>query len=274
MKPCGPENESCCLSPVVWGGTYNRGNQAAYPATVSTFRLDRFEVTVGRFRAFVNGFPQNVPKKGAGAHPLILNSGWLSSWSSKLPHDKAALEAMLNSSSGVWTDAPDNQENLPIDWINWYTAFAFCAWDGGRLPTEAEWNYAAAGGGEQRVYPWSNPPSSQTINETYASYGYGLKPVGSTSPNGDGRWRQADLAGNTWEWVLDLYDFSYDKECPDCAKLLPGATTTTDRVLRGGRWYASAEELLTSVRGHEPPGPDVDDWPYGQTMGIRCARQP
>src|SRR6185503_5212427 len=97
--------------------------------------------------------------------------------------------------------------------VSWFEAFAFCAWDGGRLPTETEWNYAAAGGNEQRVYPWG-----ANIDLTKASYdcagdgsGTGtpncmfsdMLPVGSRSPQGDGKWGQADLAGNVWEWTLD-----------------------------------------------------------------------
>ena len=66
--------------------------------------------------------------------------------------------------------APGANESLPINCITWYEAFAFCAWDGGFLPTEAEWNYAAAGGSEQRAYPWSNPPTSTTIDCSHANY--------------------------------------------------------------------------------------------------------
>jgi formylglycine-generating enzyme required for sulfatase activity len=239
---------------------------------VSNFRLDRFEVTVGRFRAFVNGFPGNRPTEGAGAHPLIPNSGWsLLEWEGKLPMNKTELRAKLNSDvNATWTDAPGTHENLPINDINWYEAFAFCVWDGGRLPTEAEWNYAAAGGAEQRVFPWSNPPSSQTINNEYAVYfGQMPGPVGSTSPRGDGKWRQADLAGSLAEWALDWYEFSYDSSCSDCANLsLPVEPL---RVQRGGSWYNNEQDLLTSTRNYNNPNND-DGW--RPMSGIRCARQP
>src|SRR6185312_9797256 len=94
--------------------------------------------------------------------------------------------------------------------ITWYEAYAFCIWDGGFLPSEAEWNYAAAGGSEQRAYPWT---TTSTIDCSYANYAGadgggqcqagGLDDVGSQSPQGDGKYGQSDLAGNAWEWTLD-----------------------------------------------------------------------
>src|SRR5262249_51625026 len=138
-----------------------------------------------------------------------------------------------------WTDAPGANEALPINCITWFEAFAFCAWDGGYLATEAEWNYAAAAGSEQRAYPWSRPPSDLTINCSYANYNNGTTacvnpPAGGANrvgsePYGDGKWGQADLGGNVYEWILDGYadPFSIDP-CDDCAEL----TATSDRGFR------------------------------------------
>jgi formylglycine-generating enzyme required for sulfatase activity len=253
-----------------------------YPATVSRFLLDRFEVTVGRFRKFVAAYPGSKPGTGAGAHPLIARSGWDAAWDSSLPADAAALKTAVkcNSTYQTWTDAAAANEHLPMNCLSWYVAFAFCAWDGGRLPTEAEWNYAAAGGGGadgQREYPWSKPPSSTTIDSTYAVHdcmGDGVMPqscalsdiqaVGSRSP-GDGRWGQADLAGNMWEWVLDWYKDPYaSQECNDCANL----ASTSSRVFRGGSFGDGASYLLSSARVYVGPSSSSD------SVGARCARTP
>lgn len=276
---CGPKaDESCCAMGAVPGGTYNRSNDAAAPATVSDFQLDRFEITVGRFRKFVEAYPGNIPMPGAGAHPLIPQSGWDAAWNAKLPTDQAALKAAVkcNSTYQTWTDATGANENLPMNCLSWYESFAFCAWDGGRLPTEAEWNYAAAGGAEQRVYPWSNPASSMTIDGTYAVYncqGDG-SPVGncsfqdiltggSRSPKGDGLWGHADLGGSMWEWNLDGFD-SYIAKCSNCANTL----SISCRVIRGGYWNNNASGLLSSLRNCDAP----DDLNFN--VGARCARTP
>ncbi|MCA9623624.1 MAG: SUMF1/EgtB/PvdO family nonheme iron enzyme, partial [Myxococcales bacterium] len=150
-------DESCCKSPLVVGGSFDRSNNPLFPATVSDFRLDRFEVTVGRFRRFVNAYPSSAPAPGDGAHPAIPGSGWDASDDAKLPGDATALMAALDCGSyTTYTDQVGGQEHLPINCLTWELAFAFCAWDGGRLPTEAEWNYAAAAGAEQRLYPWGS----------------------------------------------------------------------------------------------------------------------
>ncbi|HEY5951509.1 MAG TPA: SUMF1/EgtB/PvdO family nonheme iron enzyme, partial [Kofleriaceae bacterium] len=237
---CGPAgNANCCESSVVPGNavgatlagglfyrTYDMGSDnrftfnATTAATVSDFRLDTYEITVGRFRAFVDagkGTQGSPPAAGAGAHSKIAGSGWDVSWNGSLAADSTALKTALkcDATRQSWTDTAGANEALPINCINWYDAMAFCSWDGGFLPTEAEWNYAASGGAEQRAYPWSNPATSLTIDCSYANFHPstycvndptgGTNRVGSESPKGDGKWGHSDLAGNVWEWTLDAF---------------------------------------------------------------------
>ncbi|WP_437630663.1 formylglycine-generating enzyme family protein [Sorangium sp. So ce854] len=281
---CGPgSDEGCCATAMVPGGSFQRSNDAASPATVSGFLLDRFEVTVGRFRSFVEAYPGSQPAADAGAHPGIPGSGWDPAWGGALPTDAAALRAAVrctpdNPDMPTWTDEPGAHEHLPMNCVSWYVAFAFCAWDGGRLPTEAEWNHAAAGGSEQRQYPWSRPPESTEIDASYASYDCGesaapgctfqsdfsdIVPVGSRSPKGDGRWAQADLGGSMREWTLDGFG-AYPNPCVDCANL----RDTAERVVRGGSAFGKPNHLLSSERVSVSPSTIY------YSLGFRCARTP
>ena len=270
---CGGSSD-CCASNVVIGGTFNRSSDGLYPATVSTFKLDVYEVTVGRFRAFVNagkGTQASPPAQGDGAFSKIASSGWDSAFNASLAATTDALKAKLkcNPAYPAWSDAPSGNETLPINCVSWFEAFAFCAWDGGRLPTEAEWNYAAAGGSEQRDYPWG-----ASIDHTKASYdcsGRGpgtcafsdMKPVGSFSPQGDGKWGQADLAGNVWEYTLDYAAVPYRlTACSDCADLQPAP----NRTFRGGGFANESFYEITSARIDRSP--EIADY----DVGIRCAR--
>jgi formylglycine-generating enzyme required for sulfatase activity len=192
-----------------------------------------------------------------------------------LPADQATLRAALHCDTGdsTWTDAPGLGENKPMNCMTWYEAFAFCVWDGGRVPTEAEWNYAAAGGSEQRPYPWG-----MSIDPSHAVYdctGDGsaaqdcqssdILDVGSRSPRGDGKWGHADLAGSMWEWTLDADTTgAYPDPCVDCADV----TTTSLRVYRGGGWFSPADNVLVSRRSSIDPSTRVN------RIGVRCARGP
>jgi formylglycine-generating enzyme required for sulfatase activity len=285
---CGPGgDEDCCSSPLVTGGTYYRSYDAvyftddSYPATVSDFRLDRFEVTVGRFRAFVEagkGTQADPPAAGDGEHPFNPGSGWDAAWNTSLAANTGALSSALLCSSTyqTWTPTAGANEHLPITCVMWYEAMAFCAWDGGWLPTEAEWNYAAAGGDEQRHYPWSSPATDTTIDGTYAVYdcmGDGsasedcsfndILSVGSRSPKGDGLWAQADLGGNMWEWNLDWWA-TYVNPCNDCANL----ASASYRVFRGGSWFIDPYNLRAAGRLRGKPTVRVC------YLGFRCARTP
>ena len=293
-RACGPYgNDDCCNSPPVAGGTYYRsydrasdgtwGNKS-FAAMVSNFRLDKYEVTVARFRAFVTagrGTQERPPGAGDGAHAKIAGSGWDPSWNTSLLVDKTALilKVKCDATFQTWTDSPGLNEARPMNCITWYEAMAFCAWDGGYLPTEAEWNYVASGGGDtqgQRAYPWSNPPEALTpFDNMHASYFDGSDCVGDgasgcavtdllragSKPMGDGRWGQSDLAGNVWEWNLDWYG-AYVTPCNDCA-LVSGSAS---RVLRGGSLTNDAPYLRAAYRRDNTPARRLGD------IGVRCAR--
>jgi formylglycine-generating enzyme required for sulfatase activity len=261
---------------VATDGTYPN---MSYPATVSDFRLDTYEVTVGRFRAFVNagmGTTNTAPAAGAGAHAAIPGSGWDSSWNSNLSADTTTLKANVKCDAfQTWTDTAGANESLPMNCITWYEAMAFCLWDGGYLPTEAEWNYTAAGGSEQRAYPWSSPASSTTIDCSYANYFIdnpagtfcvnGTNRVGNESTKGDGKWGQSDLGGNVWEWMLDWSASPYPTTtCKDCANLAPA----TARVIRGGAFNSFVNVVRAGFRNSDSPTSRFFN------DGVRCARTP
>jgi formylglycine-generating enzyme required for sulfatase activity len=269
--------ESCCESLYVPGGKFNRGGSPPYPATVAGYYLDKFEVTVARFRQFLTSYvawQNSPPEQDAGKHPLIPGTGWNPAWftEANFPTDVQVLlgkDYLICSSQGdsTWTDRVGSAENetRPINCLNWYEAFAFCLWDGARLPTEAEWQSAASGGDKGFLYPWLwNGNSKDLPIDMLALYGgKSPEPVGSL-PNGNALWGQSHMAGNASEWVLDSYeDYSRSPECDNCATLTEGLP----RVVRGGSAASLlSSDLATTARGFSAP--ETHSW----ANGLRCAR--
>ena len=137
----------------------------------------------------------------------------------------------------------------PIVHVDWHDAVAFCDWAGGRLPTEAEWEYAGRGGQIGRIYWWGNEFSDQWANVGSGGAGgvggddqwLNTAPVASFPPNGFGLY---DMSGNVWEWVADWYADYPDGPAVDPAVTDGGAL----RVARGGSWFNPPAVQRLSVR--------------------------
>ncbi|MGE0397261.1 MAG: formylglycine-generating enzyme family protein [Kofleriaceae bacterium] len=259
-----PENcaDAACRRLVVDQATFLRDDNAWYPATTSRFELDRYEVTVARFREFVAagfGTRATAPAGGAGAHPAIAGSGWQTSWAALLATSTSDLVDRLESApSATYSPSPSSDDELPIVGVTWYEAFAFCVWDGARLPTVAEHEAAAFGGDEQRLYPWGADYDASNV-----AIG-ALDRIARHSPAGDARWGHADLVGNADEWALDFFG-ALPQPCIDCANLTPQSTPT--RVLLGGSFLSNTSDFAQTALLHGAgPGQRTG------TVGFRCAR--
>jgi len=277
---------------------------------VSTFRLDKYEVTVGRFRQFANAvLPPDggagwLPAAGTGKH-THLNGGqglvdvgappdagtvYETGWDATDNSDIAPTNENLASCVpyyGTWTTTAQSNENLPINCVTWYEAYAFCIWDGGFLPSDDEWEYAAAGGAAQLEYPWGmmapGTANQYAIYDCYYPSGTtncvgvsNIAPVG-TATLGAGLWGQLDMDGDVDEWNLDWYE-PYVDPCVDCAFLTP--VISEDRVMRGGDF----SQYTYTAANTPPPFPPSPLLPPDRSnaspsvrngyIGFRCARTP
>jgi formylglycine-generating enzyme required for sulfatase activity len=185
---------------------------------------------------------------------------------------------------------PVGKAKHPINCIDWDQAREACESRGGRLPTEAEWEFAARGP-DGRVYPWGDEaPSALLLNacgkecvawqkkhhdpDNAPALMYdeddgfpNTAPVGSF-PKGKSRYGLQDVVGNVWEWVADFYA-DYDKAATSTVTDPKGPATGTDRVIRGGAWNgAQPSWVRPSFRFHVAPSARS----YG--FGFRCAKSP
>jgi formylglycine-generating enzyme required for sulfatase activity len=187
--------------------------------------IDKYEVTNDAYQAFVND---------SGYYKLEYWSAEGKKWLSTKP---AGL-LPINTGKEV--------ANLPRVLITWYEAQAYANWRGGRLPLEAEWEFAARGP-KSNIYPWGNTFDSKKVNVIGSS---GLTPVGN-SPDGASWIGALDMAGNAMEWVNDWLDTGYYKNCPHDNP--PGPATGTIKIEKGGWWGSNFGVARSAYRHFEDP---------------------
>ncbi len=273
---CGSSSEGCCRNTLVPGGTFLRHN--GFDATISSFRLDRYEVTVKRYQAFKYAWVTQGwrPAAGAGKHRHLagggLNgaeAGWDTAWvtDSLMAITSSDFDSFLAcGSKAAWGGAGD----LAMNCVSWWEAFAFCIWDGGFLPSAAEWNYAAAAGSEQRTFPWGSYNCGSSCANSCINGGAGACPsagvqaVGYTTSS-PGKWTQWDLAGNVAELSADRppsATYSPPTPCDNCADM----RSQTNRVAHGGSWDDYYQHVTASF--------DTFVTARSDKVGFRCARLP
>ncbi len=256
-------------SPKIKDPAHQIGEQDERPAhrvTLSPFYLDATEVTNAEFARFVEatGYQTDAEKKGFA---WVFKEGFKdweavegADWRHPLGPDSTITDKM----------------NHPVVNVSWNDAAAYAKWAGKRLPTEAEWEYAARGGREGTIYPWGQElkpsgrllanfwqgiwPDHNLLEDNY----YYTAPVGSFAPNDFGLY---DMIGNVWEWTADWYEADYYKHSP--TQDPQGPATGQMRVARGGSWFCSANycgAYRVAFRGQSPPDSSFNN------VGFRCAR--
>lgn len=158
-------------------------------------------------------------------------------------------------------------DNHPMNCVSWEQAGEFCAWAGGRLPAEAEWEYAARSNGQKIDHPWGNEPAScerAVIAEDGDGCGTGNTFPVCSKPQGSTTTELCDMGGNLWEWVEDVWHENYTGAPEDGSPWLE--PKHEDRAIRGGGLFSPGNDTKVTTREHEKSSSQLAD------VGFRCVR--
>ena len=255
------------------------GEGPVHPVRLEPFYLEACCVTNEQFNEFVNAtryqtdaerfgwsfvFQGFLPAAQTAAAPRVVGSEW---W------------CRIEGATWRHPEGPGSnikqRWNHPVVQVSWHDAAAYCAWVGKRLPTEAEWEYAARGGLVQKKFPWGDElepagrhrmnvwqgefPRHNSVADSYA----GTAPARSFKPNGHGLY---NMTGNVWEWCWDWFAPGYYRVSPVDNPTGPGAGTR--RVMRGGSYLCHASycnRYRTDARSSNTPDSSTGN------LGFRCA---
>jgi Sulfatase-modifying factor enzyme 1 len=200
---------------------------------------------------FTMGSAESTEDDEKPAHQVTLSEFWI------------GKTETTNKQYRSFHPTQQGDDDLPVANASWFDAQEACKHFGGRLPTEAEWEYAARAGAQTA---WSFG-DDETLLREHAWYSAGsdetLHPVGTKKPNA---WGLYDMYGNVWEWVADWFSpYPADPQSnPN------GPATGEARVLRGGAFNHPSTSLRSAFRGKGSTGTEV----HGGVIGFRCARSP
>ena len=223
----------------VEGGSFEMGSSSGnddespvHEVTLNSFSMSKYEITNRQYCAFLN---EKGNQSEGGTEWIRLDGIYVDKCRISRESDRFVVES--------------GYEDHPVIYVSWYGARAYCTWLSSkirkevRLPTEAEWEYAARGGNKSKGYTYSGSNTLGEVAWYRDNSRLEVHKVGGKSPNELGLY---DMSGNVWEWCSDWYDEDYYSSSP--SRNPKGPSLGDYKVLRGGSWMPFASDCRVAFR--------------------------